>query len=99
MVRRLPTTRIYPYTTLFRSRREHARVDEDADSDRHLLFVNEVVEDGGHAELALGVLVGAAVLENHDARRLLGVVLGGDEMGRAHVCTPVTPRSSKPSSS
>src|SRR5262249_24916649 len=45
---------------------------------RDLLFVNQVVENGRDAELAFGVEVRPAVLENHDAGGFLTVVGGGD---------------------
>ncbi len=57
---------------------EDAGVNEDADGDGHLAFVDEVVEYGGGAEVALEVDVGGAVLEDHDAGGVGGVVLGGD---------------------
>ena len=52
---------------------DRARVDEDADRDRHLLLVDQVVEDGRHE-----VLVAPAVLEDHDAGRLVLRILGGN---------------------
>ena len=38
-----------------------------ADDQRHLLLVDQVVENNGHAELTLGVHVAAAVLVHHHA--------------------------------
>ena len=50
--------------------REVARADEDADRDRHLLLVDQVVEYGRRVVLD-------AVLADENAGRLAAVVLGG----------------------
>src|SRR5207245_10583550 len=49
---------------------------EDADRHRHFLLMNEVVEDRRHTEASFWIDVRPAVLEDHDAGRLFGIVLG-----------------------
>ena len=55
-----------------------ARVEEDADGDRHLLLRDQGVEDDRDPEPALVADVGVSVLEDHDRGGRRAVVLGGD---------------------
>jgi hypothetical protein len=55
-----------------------AGVHEDTDGHGHLASVDEVVEDDGSAYLTLGIEVQAAVLEDHERRRLRSCVLRRD---------------------
>ena len=54
---------------------ESAGIDEDADGDGHVTLGDEVVEDGGGAERAVGCGVAEAVLKDHEGGGLGGVVL------------------------
>ena len=53
-------------------------IDEDADGDGDVALGDEVVEDGGVADLAVGVSVAEAVLEDEKGGGFGGVVLGGN---------------------
>ncbi len=64
---------------------EDAGVYEDADSDRYLAAVDEVVQHDGAADLPVRVQVPPPVLEHHQRRGFGGVVL------RGHM-NPVPPR-------
>ena len=59
------------------ARGDHARVDEDADRDRHLAAMDQVVEDHGDSPPAVLGDEPAAVLEHHDRRRRVRPVLRG----------------------
>src|SRR5690606_42150216 len=89
-----PASRLFPYTTLFRSPRGHQR---DVDT------APMVVDDGAHQ---------AGTVHDERARVLedphgiavhapwVGALFQLDrgQIGRAHVCTPVTPETRMPSS-
>src|SRR5690606_18196062 len=56
---------------------DHARVDENADSHGNVTGVDEIVEDGGRAERAIGFDKPASVETDEDAGGAGAVVLGG----------------------
>src|SRR3712207_6903380 len=96
MIRRPPRSTLFPYTTLFRSRRDRvlkvAELEDDVRRDDIGPRREELAElDKGRPELV------EHRAQPLSARRpLLGDDL--DHIGRAHVCTPVTPISRIPSS-
>ena len=53
-----------------------ARINEDADDRGHVAFVDEVVKDDRDAEAAVGVGVAGAVLPDHEAAGLIGLMIG-----------------------
>jgi hypothetical protein len=61
-------------------------IEEDADGHGHLAAGDEVVEDDGRAPVARRLHIIVSILEDHDGRRLLGLVL------RGHVNPPVAGR-------
>src|SRR3712207_8448856 len=97
MRRRPPRSTLFPYTTLFRS-------DEGDEADGAQFVVVEALVPGvRHAQQGLH-RVALPDRQDHDAtdaqlgQEGAGRVLGGrgdedTEIGRAHVCTPVTPIS------
>jgi hypothetical protein len=54
-----------------------AWVDEDTDDRGHVTFVDEVVKNDRDAEAAVGVGVAGAVLPDHEAAGLIGLMIGG----------------------
>src|SRR2546426_8564905 len=69
MIRRPPRSTLFPYTTLFRSRREHRLVlvphPAEPGQDRIALARQQVVEDLGEAPLALLRALGELRSEEH----------------------------------
>src|SRR5258707_8917293 len=90
MIRRPPRSTLFPYTTLFRSLVRHGVAEEDIG----LALVP------GSFEIPLAAKR-LAMSGRYDAVVCLGAVIRGAtahfEIGRAHVWTPVTPKSRMPS--
>src|SRR3712207_8576224 len=94
MIRRPPRSTLFPYTTLFRSH------------DNVLDVLGETVGTAdGRIAPAAGVTGFALPFRHPDPASFHRLrqypwhaVLGISEIGRAHVCTPVTPISRMPSS-
>src|SRR3712207_8527097 len=89
MIRRPPRSTLFPYTTLFRSREANGSETREA-----------APKDGLSARLERDGELGGGGRRLGDAARQQH--LPGDpetlEIGRAHVCTPVTPIYRMPSS-
>ncbi len=58
-----------------------ARVDEDTDDRGHVTFVDEVVKNDRDAEASVGVGMASAVLPDHEAEGLIGLMIGGGVNG------------------
>src|SRR3712207_8019139 len=89
MIRRPPRSTLFPYTTLFRStavRAANVEVVVGDGANLTLVTVQDWEDDAVH-------VVHFHARVGRDASYKQGVVTigGGLEIGRAHVCTPVTP--------
>src|SRR3712207_8071618 len=114
MIRRPPRSTLFPYTTLFRSAARFAvratsgikrtKLDQRKDGglwvkvgeyemeggDRHAVRISPASRKEGRV-VADAVAVVRGIMSDPPAE-------GHEEIGRAHVCTPVTPISRMPSS-
>src|SRR3712207_8354441 len=102
MIRRPPRSPLFPYTTLFRSQRVEAVAVEAAGAPLEPGRVDEVrCADLGDVHAETGLLAHEQASRSRvvevDVREEEGAQIG-DEIGRAHVRTPVTPISRMPSS-
>src|SRR5258708_26473653 len=96
MIRRPPRSTLFPYTTLFRSRgrhREHAVI-------AFVLQLERAVQLGlGRLDQRHVLTPDTVAIADHQPRAAAARKLRGRrEIGRAHVCTPVTTSSRMPSS-
>src|SRR2546425_6063836 len=88
MIRRPPRSTLFPYTTLFRSVRGRRVGDER----REVALPPDLGHDRRDAAPARPPEIGERTFERFTDRR----VARSDEIGRAHVCTPVTSLSRMP---
>src|SRR2546423_6947722 len=98
MIRRPPRSTLFPYTTLFRSDGQRARPGgRGAGGER---VVGQAQRRAGRDVEAAGAGPPAAEVERAlgDGQRAVVVEGDQDEVGGAHVCTPVTSFSRMPSS-
>src|SRR3989449_10365508 len=79
MIRRPPRSTLFPYTTLFRSRRGHESAHEPEAVEHHLHYGHEAVSGAGGVgnDVVLGRVVAVVVHAHHD-RDVLALGRGGD---------------------
>src|SRR3546814_7665656 len=100
MIRRPPrstrTDTLFPYTTLFRSRVRHERMLDLGGGEPMARDVHDVVHAAQQPQVSVDVLLGPVAGKVHAVKvvpvgGLVAVAVAPDaEIGRAHVCTPVT---------
>src|SRR3712207_7585692 len=101
MIRRPPRSTLFPYTTLFRSGRAH-RCPSMREEVAAMVLVGVDWAEARHAACLMqpdGTVI-RRLTTPHSAAGLarLREAIAAVEIGRAHVCTPVTPISRMPSS-